>query len=297
MKKYKMSKDIWIFLLAVCVSFGFIASNYTYKKNIEEAKAKAKIERSKEEAKKAEEEKIEPIPSDISDPEVLSYLEEFQKRAKDDKRYNEVIKNSKEYQKDVLELLYKNDETLDFVLSKSNFRMPGIFVKIDKECGNGVIPILQQWDPKWGWYKYGENILALNGCGPTSLAMVITGLTGNDGINPMEIAKYSDENGYHEKAGTNWDLMTDIVEKYGVKGRRISVAKESFENALNSGNPIICSVGPGYFTKEGHFIVISGIKDGKLIIHDPNSIKNSKKLWEFNDIKNQIKAAWAYSLE
>lgn len=297
MKKYKISKDIWIFLLAVCVSFGFIASNYTYKKNIEEAKAKAKIDRSKEEAKKAEEEKIEPIPSDISDPEVLSYLEEFQKRAKDDKRYNEVIKNSKEYQKDVLELLYKNDETLDFVLSKSNFRMPGIFVKIDKECGNGVIPILQQWDPKWGWYKYGENILALNGCGPTSLAMVITGLTGNDGINPMEIAKYSDENGYHEKAGTNWDLMTDIVEKYGVKGRRISVAKESFENALNSGNPIICSVGPGYFTKEGHFIVISGIKDGKLIIHDPNSIKNSKKLWEFNDIKNQIKAAWAYSLE
>lgn len=297
MNKYKISKDIWIFLLAVCVSFGFIASNYTYKKNIEEAKAKAKIERSKEEAKKAEEEKIEPIPSDISDPEVLSYLEEFQKRAKDDKRYNEVIKNSKEYQKDVLELLYKNDETLDFVLSKSNFRMPGIFVKIDKECGNGVIPILQQWDPKWGWYKYGENILALNGCGPTSLAMVITGLTGNDGINPMEIAKYSDENGYHEKAGTNWDLMTDIVEKYGVKGRRISVAKESFENALNSGNPIICSVGPGYFTKEGHFIVISGIKDGKLIIHDPNSIKNSKKLWEFNDIKNQIKAAWAYSLE
>lgn len=297
MKKYKISKDIWIFLLAVCVSFGFIASNYTYKKNIEEAKAKAKIERSKEEAKKAEEEKIEPIPSDISDPEVLSYLEEFQKRAKDDKRYNEVIKNSKEYQKDVLELLYKNDETLDFVLSKSNFRMPGIFVKIDKECGNGVIPILQQWDPKWGWYKYGENILALNGCGPTSLAMVITGLTGNDGINPMEIAKYSDENGYHEKAGTNWDLMTDIVEKYGVKGRRISVAKESFENALNSGNPIICSVGPGYFTKEGHFIVISGIKEGKLIIHDPNSIKNSKKLWEFNDIKNQIKAAWAYSLE
>lgn len=297
MKKYKISKDIWIFLLAVCVSFGFIASNYTYKKNIEEAKAKAKIERSKEEAKKAEEEKIEPIPSDISDPEVLSYLEEFQKRAKDDKRYNEVIKNSKEYQKDVLELLYKNDETLDFVLSKSNFRMPGIFVKIDKECGNGVIPILQQWDSKWGWYKYGENILALNGCGPTSLAMVITGLTGNDGINPMEIAKYSDENGYHEKAGTNWDLMTDIVEKYGVKGRRISVAKESFENALNSGNPIICSVGPGYFTEEGHFIVISGIKDGKLIIHDPNSIKNSKKLWEFNDIKNQIKAAWAYSLE
>lgn len=297
MKKCNIGKEVWIFFITICISFGFIFNNYTYKKNIEEAKAKAKIERIKEEEKEAEEEKIEPIPTDISDSNILKYLKEFQKRAKTDKRYNEVIKNSKEYQKDVLELLYKNNETIDFVLSKSSFRMPGIFVKIDKECGNGVIPMLQQWDSKWGWYKYGENILALNGCGPTSLSMVLAGLTGNDGINPMEIAKYSDENGYHEKAGTNWDLMTDITEKYGVKGHRISVTKESFENELKNGKPIICSVSKGYFTDEGHFIVVAGIKDGKLVIHDPNSISKSKKLWKFDDIKKQIKAAWSYSLK
>lgn len=297
MKKLKIGKESWIFLIAICVSFCFIGGNYLYKKNLEEARIKAKIERSKEEAQKAEEAKVEEIPKDISDTEVIKYLKEFQKRAKSDKRYNEVIKNSKEYHPDVLKLLYNNKETLDFVLSKSSLKMPSIFVKIDEKCGNGVIPMLQQWDPKWGWYNYGENIIALNGCGPTSLAMVITGLTGNDGINPMEIAKYSDYNGYHEKAGTNWDLMTDVTEQYGVKGSRIDITKESFENELNNGKPIICSVSKGYFTDEGHFIVIAGIKDGKLIIHDPNSIEKSKKLWEFDKIKNQIKASWSYSLE
>ena len=297
MKKLKIGKESWIFLIAICVSFCFIRGNYLYKKNLEEARIKAKIERSKEEAKKAEEAKVEDIPKDISDTEVIKYLKEFQKRAKSDKRYNEVIKNSKEYQPDVLKLLYNNKETLDFVLSKSSLKMPSIFEKIDEKCGNGVIPMLQQWDPKWGWYNYGENIVALNGCGPTSLAMVITGLTGNDGINPMEISKYNDENGYHEKAGTNWDLMTDVTEQYGVKGHRIDIKKEIFENELNNGKPIICSVSKGYFTDEGHFIVIAGLKDGKLVIHDPNSISKSKKLWKFDDIKNQIKAAWSYSLE
>lgn len=149
MKKLKIGKESWIFLIAICVSFCFIRGNYLYKKNLEEARIKAKIERSKEEAKKAEEAKVEDIPKDISDTEVIKYLKEFQKRTKSDKRYNEVIKNSKEYHPDVLKLLYNNKETLDFVISKSSLKMPSIFVKIDEKCGNGVIPMLQQWDPKW----------------------------------------------------------------------------------------------------------------------------------------------------
>ena len=142
MKKLKIGKESWIFLIAICVSFCFIRGNYLYKKNLEEARIKAKIERSKEEAKKAEEANVEDIPKDISDAEVIKYLKEFQKRAKSDKRYNEVIKNSKEYQPDVLKLLYNNKETLDFVLSKSSLKMPSIFEKIDEKCGNGVIPML-----------------------------------------------------------------------------------------------------------------------------------------------------------
>ena len=140
-------------------------------------------------------------------------------------------------------------------------------------------------------------MLAINGCGPTALSMVVSGLTGDKDITPIKIAKYSDKHGFHEAAGTNWNLMVEGAKKYGVKGWAIDNTKSSFESALKNGNPIICSVGPGYFTREGHFIVIAGMKDGQLVIHDPNNISRSEKLWNYNDIKLQIKAAWAYSLE
>lgn len=142
MKIEKFKKDILIFLVAICVGFGFVVINYQYKKNTEILKAQIEMEKSKEESKKEEEIKIEPIPENISDFETVQYLEEFQNRVKDDERYNEVIKNAEKYSKDILKLLYSNKETLDFVVSKSDFKMPGILVNIDEECGNGVIPML-----------------------------------------------------------------------------------------------------------------------------------------------------------
>ena len=63
---------------------------------------------------------------------------------------------------------------------------------------------------------------------------------------------------------------------------------------LEVGNPIICSVGPGDFTTEGHFIVLAGLEDGKIIVNDPNSRKNSKKRWTFDEIKGQIKNLWVF---
>lgn len=54
--------------------------------------------------------------------DTTKYVEEFQKRAKDDERYNKVIQNIESYPEDVIKLLYSNGETLDFVLSKDNFK-------------------------------------------------------------------------------------------------------------------------------------------------------------------------------
>ena len=95
MKKLKIGKESWIFLIAICVSFCFIRGNYLYKKNLEEARIKAKIERSKEEAQKAEEAKVEEIPKDISDTEVIKYLKEFQKEQRAIKDITKLLKIQK----------------------------------------------------------------------------------------------------------------------------------------------------------------------------------------------------------
>ena len=54
---------------------------------------------------------------------------------------------------------------------------------------------------------------------------------------------------------------------------------------------------PGDFTSAGHFIVLCGIKDnGEIIVHDPNSRKNSEKSWDLERLMSQIKNLWSYSI-
>ena len=51
-------------------------------------------------------------------------------------------------------------------------------------------------------------------------------------------------------------------------------------------------MGPGDFTSKGHFILLAGMDDGLIKVNDPNSIKSSEKLWDFEDIQSQIRSAW-----
>ena len=82
---------------------------------------------------------------------------------------------------------------------------------------------------------------------------------------------------------TSWEVIFD---------------EEHIVSTLNSGNPIICVVGPGDFTDNGHFLVLTGIDDsGKIILRDPNSNIRSEKTWEIDKLMSQIKNLWAFSFE
>ena len=64
------------------------------------------------------------------------------------------------------------------------------------------------------------------------------------------------------------------------------------------GRPIICVMGPGDFTTEGHYIVLIDIEhtSGEIIVNDPNSKENSYKTWSVETIMKQTKNLWAYSI-
>ena len=61
-----------------------------------------------------------------------------------------------------------------------------------------------------------------------------------------------------------------------------------------AGNLIIALMGPGEFTSNGHFIVLTGLQNGRLKINDPNSRKNSEKTWDIDQVLEQTKAVWVY---
>jgi uncharacterized protein YvpB len=68
------------------------------------------------------------------------------------------------------------------------------------------------------------------------------------------------------------------------------------KKALDAGSLIILNVGPGDFTDSGHFLVVTGYTDEGFSINDPNSRKNSEKIWSYDTLKGQIRNLWAMSV-
>ena len=92
--------------------------------------------------------------------------------------------------------------------------------------------------------------------------------------------------------------MTDGASRLGVHSWQITKwTVEGVQSELRAGHPIICSMGPGDFTEQGHFIVLTGATDdGKIIVNDPNSRINSRKKWDAKRLLDQMKGMWAFSV-
>lgn len=225
--------------------------------------------------------------------ETLSQLRTL---AQDHPQAEYILKNLDEYPADLLSLLGRNSETLDFVAGYPQHKddTPADTVG---EVTQGEFPLLMQWDMAWGYATYGDGLMALNGCGPTALSMVICGLTGDNTVTPYTVAQYADSQGYYvDGVGTSWDLMRTGAEHFGLTAKELPLDEGVVTRALKQGRPIICSVGPGDFTTSGHFIVLVGLEDGKIRVNDPNRRSTSAQLWDYDTLAGQINNLWAYTL-
>lgn len=205
-------------------------------------------------------------------------LEKLREMAKTDERAETILSHADRYPEELLDMLAGNEEAVEFVL-----RYPERKDREPASAAEGVvkgeIPLFLQWDERWGYTKYGDTFLAVSGCGPTALAMVAAGLTGDNSITPYAVAQYAQDNGYYAgESGTSWLLMTEGGRAFGVAGEEIGADEASVLSALESGCPIICSMRPGDFTTTGHFIVLTGMEDGKIKIHDSNSERRSDRV-------------------
>ena len=170
---------------------------------------------------------------------------------------------------------------------------------VSGEVKKGVVPLFIQWDERWGYEDYGGNYLAVNGCGPTCLSMVVCGLTGETDANPYAVACYSEQQGYYTPgSGTSWSLMTQGAAHYGLDAERVTLSADAIADTLARGRVIIASMKPGDFTYTGHFIVLTGLdRDGRVRVNDSNSRINSAKSWDAQVLVDQMKAAWSYSYD
>lgn len=202
------------------------------------------------------------------------------------------------YPESLIALLEKNPETKDFVLNYHKNKDKHPEIDLSGEVTKGTVPLFLQWDERWGYEIYGSDFLAVTGCGPTCLAMVRCGLSGETEWNPLKTADMAEESGYYVAgAGSSWSLMTEGAAQMGLAADEVIFDADHIVAELENGRPVICIMGPGDFTTSGHFIVLSGVDgDGRIIVRDPNSKNNSNKTWDVDDLIPQIKNLWSYEL-
>lgn len=171
-------------------------------------------------------------------------------------------------------------------------------IDISNEVVKGKIPLFFQYDKRWAKERYGDDIMEIAGCGPTCLSMIVSGLSGKTNYDPLTVAKLVEDKYYVNGAGSSWTLMSEGGELLGLTAQEVIFDENHIRRELEEGRPIVCVVGPGDFTTDGHFIILISINEKNQVrLNDPNSKERSKKLWNLEELMPQIRNLWSFTYE
>jgi len=121
-----------------------------------------------------------------------------------------------------------------------------------------------------------KQTIGSSGCGITCAAMILSTLLNDTTILPDFVAKLCVDNGYRTvNSGTDFKFFPFIAKKYNLKLIE-SYKTDDVVKHLQEGALVVCSMTKGYFTQGGHFILAYDVKDGNIIVHDPNSTVRTK---------------------
>ena len=198
---------------------------------------------------------------------------------------------------DMIALMKRNPDAERFVLNYPLRKGTAQETDLSGLVGTGVVPKLYQWDARWGYTQYGDKEMGLTGCGPTCLSMVCLYFLEDAKFTPRYVADFAQENDYYTNGyGTKWTLMSEGAKTLGLDVVTSYPEKEWVLSNLEAGNLIIVSMNPGsVFSQNGHFVLLAGQKDGRIVVHDPNSPTNSEKLWEAEDFLADVSNIWIFS--
>lgn len=161
----------------------------------------------------------------------------------------------------------------------------------------GEIPIVyyNQADSAWGNNYYDtrdekSQTIASGGCGPTSLAIVYSSLTGEE-KNPADMAVYAMQNGYcAAPQGSYRSLFTRGATGLGLTNEYAGEDLSEALKYLEDGDLIVALMGKGIFCDGGHFVVIRGITDeGNILVADCWNKENNSKEFTISVIEQNLK--------
>lgn len=152
---------------------------------------------------------------------------------------------------------------------------------------DGAVEVVyfNQLDERYANQPYGTDNIGGYGCGPTSMAIVVSSLT-DDMADPVEMAKWAYDNGYWcSKSGSYHALIPAAAKKWGLPVEGCPATEpQRIVDALSDGKLVVALMTKGHFTSSGHFIVLRGVADEKILVADPASTTRSQQSWDLSII-------------
>ena len=159
-----------------------------------------------------------------------------------------------------------------------------------------------QNDENWNTTVYDGNMVSSSGCGPTTLAMIASQLTGAD-ITPDMIARAAYEDGVWSDSAS-WDIFPWFANQFGLEYKISGSNDVQGLNEMLTSDYKVAVSGKLHektsqrspFTTEGHIVPIVGVQGTKYTINDPRGFAY-KGDYEIEDIINpnsDMRAAYGF---
>ena len=158
--------------------------------------------------------------------------------------------------------------------------------------GNGVKEVVyfNQLEEPWASLPYASSTIEDSGCGPTSMPIVFSTLTGNN-VTPEMTKSFAENNGeYVPGQGTSHSFIGNAAAHWGLTCERVGKGRmDDVVQALKEGKMVveICEAYTITGGSSGHFIVLTGVtRDGYITIADCASRERTGKVYSVETIKS-----------
>ena len=152
----------------------------------------------------------------------------------------------------------------------------------------------KQYDSRWKSKQYSSTgsksqTIGSSGCGPTSMADIMATWI-DKAVTPVEMCQYALKHGFRTaNSGTAWGFFKSIAAAYGFSGFVQTKSMATARAALKNGAFVVASMGPGYWTKGGHYICLWKTDDTYMYANDPaSSTRKKQKLKAFEEQRKQF---------
>ena len=186
-----------------------------------------------------------------------------------------------------------------FVLLAAVFVLMGtVALRTRQGCNLSIAPLYQR--------NYRETICVIDGkartvsnagCGAVCVQMVLNTCLGDTGQTPEDLFRAAYAEGNYNGNGLSHEALTELLAQNGLLGEWHGRSPTRILRALRAGHPVIAHMGRGTFTRNGHYILLTGITpDGDVLVNDPASAEGTGQAYSLELLFSESKTEYPFCI-